>query len=86
MIDALQSDIDHLHLLVDIEPKISALQVAHQVKQISTFTKQYTNPFLKLNSGKRIRFFRMGILFAQQVMQALKQYRSTLKNEVEKPT
>ena len=27
---ALQSDIDHLHVLVDIEPKISALQVAHQ--------------------------------------------------------
>jgi len=37
VIDALQSDMDHLHLLVDIEPQISALQVARQVKQISTF-------------------------------------------------
>jgi REP element-mobilizing transposase RayT len=32
VIDVLQSDIDHLHLLVDIEPKISALQVAHQIR------------------------------------------------------
>lgn len=37
VIDAMQSDIDHLHILVDIEPKVSALEVAHQIKQISTF-------------------------------------------------
>jgi putative transposase len=36
-IDTMQSDIDHLHILVDIEPKVSALEVAHQLKQISTF-------------------------------------------------
>jgi putative transposase len=65
---ALQSDIDHLHVLVDIEPKISALQVTHQIKQISTFriynTIQYISLLLKPNSGKRKRFFRMAILFA----------------------
>ena len=33
----MQSDIDHLHILVDIDPKTSALEVAHQIKQISTF-------------------------------------------------
>lgn len=37
IIDAMQSDIDHLHILVDIEPKVSALEVAHQIKHISTF-------------------------------------------------
>lgn len=36
VIDAMQSDIDHLHILVDIEPKVSALEVAHQIKQIAT--------------------------------------------------
>jgi putative transposase len=37
IVDALQSDINHVHILVDIEPKVSALEVAHQIKQISTF-------------------------------------------------
>ena len=32
----MQSDIDHLHILVDIEPKVSALEVSHQIKQIAT--------------------------------------------------
>jgi len=36
-VDTMQSDIDHLHILVDIDPKTSALEVAHQIKQISTF-------------------------------------------------
>lgn len=36
VIDTMQSDVDHLHILVDIPPKISALNVAHSLKQIST--------------------------------------------------
>jgi REP element-mobilizing transposase RayT len=49
IIDTLKSDIDHLHL-VAIEPKISAPELAHQVKQISTFQLSGTihNLFLKL--------------------------------------
>ena len=35
-IDTMQSDIDHLHILVDVAPKSSALEVAHALKQIST--------------------------------------------------
>jgi len=62
VIDALQSDIAHLHLLVDIEPKISALQVAHQVKQISTFRlyKTIHKPFLKTQFWKENTFFSDG--------------------------
>lgn len=36
-IDTMQSDIDHLHILVDVPPRISAFDVAHSLKQISTF-------------------------------------------------
>lgn len=36
VIDTMQSDVDHLHILVDVPPKISALNVAHSLKQIST--------------------------------------------------
>jgi putative transposase len=36
-IDTMQSDIDHIHILVDISPKFSAFDVVHQLKQISTF-------------------------------------------------
>lgn len=35
-IDTMQSDVDHLHILVDVPPKLSALDVAHCLKQIST--------------------------------------------------
>jgi putative transposase len=35
-IDTMQSDVDHLHILVDVSSKISALNVAHSLKQIST--------------------------------------------------
>ena len=36
-IDTMQSDIDHIHILVDIAPKFSALDIIHQLKQLSTF-------------------------------------------------
>lgn len=36
VIDIMESDIDHIHILVDIPPKLSAFDVAHQLKQIST--------------------------------------------------
>ena len=59
LIDALQSDMNHLHLLVDMEPQISALQVAHQVKQISTFRlyKTMHKPLLKTQFWKENTFF-----------------------------
>ena len=37
IVDAIQSDGDHIHILVDISPVVSAFEVAHQIKQISTF-------------------------------------------------
>ncbi len=36
LIDTMQSDIDHLHILVDIPPTLSAFDVAHCLKQMST--------------------------------------------------
>lgn len=36
-IDIMESDGDHLHILVDIPPQISVQQVVHQLKQISTY-------------------------------------------------
>ena len=36
-IDTMESDRDHIHILVDIPPKLSAFQVVHQLKQITTF-------------------------------------------------
>lgn len=61
IIDAMQSDIDHLHVLVDIEPKVSALEVAHQIKQISTFRiyKKHKD-FLKKHFWKENTFFSDG--------------------------
>jgi putative transposase len=61
IIDAMQSDIDHLHVLVDIEPKVSALEVAHQIKQISTFRiyKKHKE-FLKKYFWKENTFFSDG--------------------------
>lgn len=36
-IDTMQSDVDHLHILVDIPPTLSAFNVVHCLKQISTY-------------------------------------------------
>ena len=36
-IDTMQSDIDHLHILVDVPPTISAFDVVNSLKSISTF-------------------------------------------------
>lgn len=36
-IDTMQSDIDHLHILVDVPPTISAPDVVNSLKSISTF-------------------------------------------------
>ena len=37
IISTMQSDIDHLHILIDIKPTVSAKEVIHKIKQISTF-------------------------------------------------
>ena len=36
-IDIMESDGDHLHILVDIPPQKSVQQVVHQLKQLSTY-------------------------------------------------
>jgi putative transposase len=35
-IDTMQSDVDHIHILVDSTPALSPFTIAHQLKQIST--------------------------------------------------
>lgn len=35
-IETMQSDIDHLHILIDSSPSFSPFEIAHQLKQIST--------------------------------------------------
>ena len=37
VIEAMQSDIDHIHILIDTSPTYSPFEIAHQLKQISTF-------------------------------------------------
>jgi putative transposase len=48
-IDTMQSDIDHIHILVDIPPTLSAFQIVHQLKQLSTFRiwKKYATELKK---------------------------------------
>ena len=60
-IDAMQSDIDHLHILIDIEPKMSPLEIVHQLKQISTFRiyKKHRQ-FLKTQFWKENTFWSDG--------------------------
>ncbi len=60
-IDEMQSDINHIHILVDVAPKFSALEIVHQIKQISTFRiyKSY-KPFLKKHFWKENTFWNDG--------------------------
>ena len=36
-IDQMQSDVDHIHILTDTDPKVSSLDIAHKLKQITTY-------------------------------------------------
>ena len=60
-IDAIQSDGDHIHILLDIQPIISAYEVAHQLKQISTYRiyKKHSS-FLKKHFWKENTFWSDG--------------------------
>lgn len=45
IIDTMESENDHIHILVDIPPKLSAFDIIHSLKSISTFRiykKHYT--------------------------------------------
>lgn len=61
IIDTMQSDKDHLHILIDAEPRLSPLDIAHQLKQISTFRiyKKY-KPYLKSLFWKENTFWSDG--------------------------
>lgn len=60
-IDTMQSDIDHLHILVDAPPKISAFDVAYSLKLISTnrIYKQHSD-YLKNHFWKENTFWSDG--------------------------
>jgi putative transposase len=36
-IDIMETDIDHIHILIDYEPVISIFQIVHRIKQLSTY-------------------------------------------------
>jgi putative transposase len=48
-IKTMQSDIDHIHILIETSPYFSPLEIAHQLKQISTFRiwKKYSTELKK---------------------------------------
>ena len=37
IIDTMESENDHIHILIDAPPKLSALDIIHSLKSISTF-------------------------------------------------
>ena len=61
LIDVMESDIDHIHILVDTPPRLSAFDVAHQLKQISTHRIYLKHkPFLKSHFWKENTFWSDG--------------------------
>ena len=60
-IDTMQSDNDHIHILIDAPPRFSPFEIAHQLKQISTFRiwKKYSI-FLKNHFWKKKTFWSDG--------------------------
>lgn len=61
IIDAMESDKDHLHILVDIPPTLSAFDVIHRIKQLTTFKiyKMHKH-FLKQHFWKENTFWSDG--------------------------
>jgi putative transposase len=44
-IDTMQTDVDHIHILINASPAFSPFQIAHQFKQLTTFRiwKKYSD-------------------------------------------
>lgn len=60
-IDTIESDIDHLHILIDLPPTLSVQQIVHQIKQVSTYYAYKTNKnFLKQYYWKENTLFSDG--------------------------
>ena len=57
----MECDLDHIHILLDIQPKYSPFYVVHRLKQLSTF-KIYTkhNNYLKTHFCKQNTFWSDG--------------------------
>lgn len=61
VIDAMESDKDHLHILVDVPPTLSAFDVVHRIKQITTHRiYKIHRPFLKKHFWKENTFWSDG--------------------------
>jgi putative transposase len=58
IIDEMQSDVNHLHFLLDIPPPFSALEIIHKIQPISTFRiyKKHRS-FLKKHFWKENTFW-----------------------------
>lgn len=74
VIDEMQSHVNQLHFLLDISPPISAVEIIHKNKQISTFQiyKKHLAFFEKTLLEGKIRSDLIGILFAQRAMRVSK--------------
>ncbi len=80
--DAMESDKDHLHILVDIPPTLSAFDVVHRIKQITTHgTYKLHRPFLKNIFGKRTHFGQTGTSCVPLEMQIWKQLENISNNK-----
>ncbi|MFV8326441.1 IS200/IS605 family transposase [Flavobacterium sp. ZS1P14] len=79
-IDTMQTDVDHIHILMDIAPRLSVFYVMHQLKQIATFRiYQKHRSFLKLHFWKENTFW-SGYFFFLLEMHPPKQFENILKH------
>ena len=58
----METDCDHIHLLIDYDPKVSILQIVRRIKQETTFElwKRHENYYLKNHFWKERTFWSDG--------------------------
>ena len=85
-IEVMETDKDHLHMMVRSEPKLSPLQIVRRLKQMSTSAvwKKYGRSmeiFYGTTSTKNTLFGLMDILFLQLGMSVKRPSRNILKTK-----
>ncbi len=78
IIIAMESDIDHLHLMVQYIPRMSISSIIAKIKQITTYrfgAIKDLSPYCKNTFGKKKLFGLMDFLFALSVKLTLKRSR-----------
>lgn len=84
-IEIMETDRDHIHLIMNYPPNVTVTSIVRILKQVSTnrLWKEFNTTLKKNTFGRNIVFGLMDILYAQSVKQILRPLEGTSRTKVD---